>query len=197
MTLAPPSRFTSNKLPALVDFLANPTAGRHIRAAAAPPAALRSAVAALISILALSFRFMSGSLTCFKPAVYRHLLPPPPPPFCLFALCSLLRLILCSWRFFFCCSFFWGGGVVLHPPICLPPFCSPPLVWTLFFLQMNKTKSLWLSLVVFFENSPTSSNGYFLSILVPSRLPRESSCPPWLFLYDVAGILSESNFTQL
>lgn len=107
---------------------ANPTAGRRIRAAPAPPAALRSAVAALISILALSFRFMSGSLTCFKPAVYRHLLPPPSS--CLFTRHSLLRLVLCSCRFFFCCSFF--GGFVLHLPICLPPFCSPsPLVWTL------------------------------------------------------------------
>lgn len=106
MTLVPPSRFISNKLPALVDFLANPMAGRRIQAAAAPPAAPRSAVAALISILALSFRFMSDSLTCFKPAVYRHLLPPPPS--CLFALRSLLRLVLCSCRFFFCCSFLGG-----------------------------------------------------------------------------------------
>lgn len=179
-------------------LLANPTAGlpaRRIRAAAAPPAALRSAVAALISILAQSFRFMSGSLTCFKPAVYWHLLPPPSS--CLFALRSLLRLVLCSCRFFFCCSFLGGvrASSTHLSPSFLFSFSSCLDSYSVF--KWIKHKSLWLSLVAFFENSPTSSNGYFLFILFLSRLPRGSSCPHRRFLYDVAGILSESNFPQL
>lgn len=194
MTLVPPSRFTGNKLPVLVDFLSNPTAGQRIRAMAAPPAALRSAVAALISILALSFRFMSVSLTCFKPAVYRHLLPPPSSS-CLFALFTL-----CFDSFFVPVGFsfvvlFFGGGCA-----------SSAHLSTSFLFSFSSCLD---SYSVFKWTKPKVS-GFLCSFSLKTlqRPQTATSCPfyscPVYFVSpavlldsDVAGILSESNFTQL
>lgn len=107
---------------------------------------------------------------------------------------------------------------MLHPPICLPPFCSPSLfVWTvLFSLQMKETtktlsapssscRSLWISFtqtaVRLTWNSQTSSFVTLLLLFSPSsiqltlfllHLPESRSC----FLWQSSETPEESHYTK-
>lgn len=124
------------------------------------PLALRSSVAALISILTLPFCFMWGLLTCFTQAVYRHLLP------------SLSLVVASTHSLFLCCCCF--GLYFIHPSVFLVSF---PLLLTfeLFFQAFSdkKPNTVRLSAVRNSENTPTSSNSYFcfLPVLSASYSP--------------------------
>lgn len=132
------------------------------------PLALRSSVAALISILTLPFCFMRGLLTCFTQAVYRHLLP-------------LWSLVVASTHSSFLCCCRCFGLYFIHPSVYL---ILVPLLFTfeLFFQGFldKEPNTVRLSAVLNSENAPTSSNSYFcfLPVLSPSHSPCWASTLP-------------------
>ena len=110
------------------------------RGVTALPAALRSACNSVNYRPHSVILFYVGSLNCFKLVVYRHLLLPPSSALFAPALLFASTRSLFLWLVFFLLF-------VFHPPICLPPLCSPSLfVWTVLFglqSEMNKKTTLW------------------------------------------------------
>lgn len=101
------------------------------------PLALRSSMAELISILTLPFRFMSGLLTCFTQAVYRHLLP------------SLSLVVASTCSLFLCCCVFLVCTSSTHLstsflfPFCSCLNCSRVFRWTKNQKLSNCCPHLW------------------------------------------------------